>query len=299
MSGYDGDGITTPPATAARSRCCWSKTLTQQNRTCRFHHTKERREYPHRLNFQSASATVSGSISALLLSSVCKLSYTYESNPFIDNFTVHSGTPCGESRPVWDYQYRETKPEPGTLRKWTKCACGCVTYFDVHTLTKPSNMIQVYNDDKQTHTVTVIYSEEHHKALALFDAIGKTKFKVLMFDSSNKLYESAVKFFNNEPFQVLSNATMSKLPNVSIDTSLNEAKPLISWHSDNLGFVRKLIKAKMTSLVNFFGMKPGYVYFNMKNVTKDNEKQVINFLNLEHMTKEHFIKFFTKLAPKD
>lgn len=231
----------------------------------------------------------------------CKgeLPYSHAENPFVSNFTIHSGTPCKESRPIWDYTYKETNPEPGTLRKWSKCSCGCVTYYDVQTLTKPSEMIPVYDHSKHMNTLTIIYSEEHRRALALFDDISKSVYKVLMFDSSIELYEHAIKFFKGKEFQILSNATMAKLPNVAIDTGLNDVKPLISWPSDNKGFIRKLIKAKFTELVSFFGLKPGFVYYNMKNVNLQNEKEVLNFLNLSQIDRSQFMRFFNKLKPKD
>ena len=92
---------------------------------------------------------------------------------------------------------------------------------------------------------------------------------------------------------------MSKLPNVSVDKSLLAAEPAIRWESDNKGFIRQLIKAKFAELVEFFGMKPGYVYFNMKNVNDDNQKTVLNFLNSQTIDKSEFIKFFNKLKPKE
>lgn len=231
----------------------------------------------------------------------CKgeLPYSHAENPFVSNFTHHSGTPCGESKPVWEFTYKETNPEPGTLRKWSKCSCGFVSYYDVQTLTKPSEMIQVYDNSKHMNTLTIVYSEEHRRALALFDDIGKSVYKVLMFNSSIELYEHAIKFFKGKQFQILSNATMSKLPNITIDTSLNDVKPLISWPSENKGFIRKLIKAKLTELVSFFGIKPGWVYYTMKNITLQNEKEVLNFLNLSHIDKSQFMRFFNKLKPKD
>ncbi len=52
-------------------------------------------------------------------------------HPFISNYQIHSGKPCGESRPMWEYEYKQTNPSTGILTKWTKCKCGCVTSYDV------------------------------------------------------------------------------------------------------------------------------------------------------------------------
>lgn len=228
-----------------------------------------------------------------------ELPYSLVDNPFIFNFQVHKGTPCKESRPVWDYEYKQTDPKPGILKKWSKCKCGCVTSYEVKTLTDPSEMVQVYDNDAIANTVTIIYSAEHHKALGLFDDFKQSKYKILMFESSTELYEHALKFFKGRPFQILSNATMSKLPNVSVDTGLNDAIPLIHWHTDNKGFIRQLIKAKMGDIITYLSIKPGWAYYTMKNVNKDNEKSVLNFLNQPQHERAQFLRFFNKIKPKD
>ena len=86
---------------------------------------------------------------------------------------------------------------------------------------------------------------------------------------------------------------------MSVDKSLLAAEPAIRWESDNKGFIRHLIKAKLSELVSFFGMKSGYVYFNMKNVDTSNQKAVLNFLNYDQIDRSQFLKFFNKLQPKD
>ena len=228
-----------------------------------------------------------------------ELPYSLVDNPFISNFQVHAGTPCKESRPVWEFAYKQTDPKPGILKKWSKCKCGCVTSYEVKTLTDPSEMVQVYDNDAIANTVTIIYSAEHHKALGLFDDFKQTKYKILMFESSTELYEHALKFFKGRPFQILSNATMSKLPNVSVDPGLNDAIPLIHWHTENRGFIRQLIKAKMGDIITYLDIKPGWLYYTMKNINHDNEKSVLNFLNQQQIDRAQFLRFFKKLTPKD
>lgn len=228
-----------------------------------------------------------------------ELPYSLRDNPLVSNFTVFEGTPCMESRPMWDYTYKQTNPFVGTLRKWSKCACGCITFYDVQTLTKPAEMVQVYDNAVKRNTITVIFSEEHHKALALFDDITKKSYKILMFESSQDLYEQAIKFFKNQPFQILANVAMPRLPNVSVEPRLNEVMPAIRWESDNLGFVRHLIRAKLTELVSFFGMKSGYVYYTMKGVTDANQKRVLEFLNSDTIDRNQFVSFCKSIQPKE
>lgn len=228
-----------------------------------------------------------------------ELPYSLADNPFISNFQVHSGTPCKESRPVWEFEYKQTDPRPGVLKKWSKCKCGCVTSYEVKTLTDPSEMVQVYDNNALANTVTIIYSAEHRKALGLFDDFKQSKYKILMFESSTELYEHALKFFKGRPFQILSNATMSKLPNVAVDPGLNDAIPLIHWHTDNRGFIRQLIKAKMGDIITYLDIKPGWAYYTMKNVNRENEKSVLNFLNLPQTDRAKFLRFFNKIKPKD
>lgn len=228
-----------------------------------------------------------------------KLPYSLVDNPFISNFTIHSGTPCGISRPVWEFTYKQTDGQFGLLTKWSKCSCGCVTSYDVKTLTEPSEMIPVYNDLKPFNTITIVYSAEHHKALALFDDLSQPKYKVFLFNSSEELYAKACKFFNNKPFQILANRPMPKLPNVAVERSLDDVMPAINWNGSNDNFVKHLIRAKLTELASFFGFKPGWVFYTMKNVNPDNQKTIMQFITSQHIERSDFIKFFNRLKPKD
>ena len=224
-----------------------------------------------------------------------KLPASLIDNPFIYNFTVHEGKPCGISRPVWEFTYKQTDGSFGLLTKWSKCSCGCVTSYDVKTLTEPSEMIPVYNDLKPFNTVTIVYSAEHHKALALFDDLSQPKYKVFLFDSSEELYAKACKFFNNKPFQIIANRPMPKLPNVAVERSLDDVMPAINWTGSNDNFVKHLIRAKLTELASFFGFKPGWVWFSVKGITRQNEKEVMTFITMNHITREDIIKFFKRI----
>ena len=214
-------------------------------------------------------------------------------HPFISNYQIHSGKPCGESRPMWEYEYKQTNPATGILTKWTKCKCGCVTSYDVRTLAEPSAMIQVYSDAKPTNTVTVLLSIEQHKALALFDDLSSKLYHIGMYDSSDAIYEAATQYFQSKPFQIMSNVQL-KLPNVQVNPNLDQVMPLIDWFSDNQGFIKKLIKAKLTSMVSDFAMKPGYTWYVLNAVNESNQKSVLQFLKSDP-DRSKFIKYFKKL----
>ena len=214
-------------------------------------------------------------------------------HPFISNYQIHSGKPCNESRPMWEYEYKQTNPSTGILTKWTKCKCGCVTSYDVRTLAEPSAMIQVYSDAKPTNTVTVLLSVEQHKALALFDDLSSKLYHIGMYDSSDAIYEAATQYFQSKPFQIMSNVQL-KLPNVQVNPNLDQVMPLIDWFSDNQGFIKKLIKAKLTSIVSDFAMKPGYTWYVLNAVNESNQKSVLQFLKSDP-DRSKFIKYFKKL----
>lgn len=214
-------------------------------------------------------------------------------HPFISNYQIHSGKPCNESRPMWEYEYKQTNPSTGILTKWTKCKCGCVTSYDVRTLAEPSAMIQVYSDAKPTNTVTVLLSVEQHKALALFDDLSSKLYHIGMYDSSDAIYEAATQYFQSKPFQIMSNIQL-KLPNVQVNPNLDQVMPLIDWFSDNQGFIKKLIKAKLTSMVSDFAMKPGYTWYVLNAVNESNQKSVLQFLKSDP-DRSKFIKYFKKL----
>lgn len=214
-------------------------------------------------------------------------------HPFISNYQIHSGKPCNESRPMWEYEYKQTNPSTGILTKWTKCKCGCVTSYDVRTLAEPSAMIQVYSDAKPTNTVTVLLSVEQHKALALFDDLSSKLYHIGMYNSSDAIYEAATQYFQSKPFQIMSNVQL-KLPNVQVNPNLDQVMPLIDWFSDNQGFIKKLIKAKLTSMVSDFAMKPGYTWYVLNAVNESNQKSVLQFLKSDP-DRSKFIKYFKKL----
>ena len=214
-------------------------------------------------------------------------------HPFISNYQIHSGKPCNESRPMWEYEYKQTNPTTGILTKWTKCKCGCVTSYDVRTLAEASAMIQVYSDAKPTNTVTVLLSVEQHKALALFDDLSSKLYHIGMYDSSDAIYEAATQYFQSKPFQIMSNVQL-KLPNVQVNPNLDQVMPLIDWFSDNQGFIKKLIKAKLTSMVSDFAMKPGYTWYVLNAVNESNQKSVLQFLKSDP-DRSKFIKYFKKL----
>lgn len=214
-------------------------------------------------------------------------------HPFISNYQIHSGKPCNESRPMWEYEYKQTNPATGILTKWTKCKCGCVTSYDVRTLAEPSAMIQVYSDAKPTNTVTVLLSVEQHKALALFDDLSSKLYHIGMYDSSDAIYKAATQYFQSKPFQIMSNVQL-KLPNVQVNPNLDQVMPLIDWFSDNQGFIKKLIKAKLTSMVSDFAMKPGYTWYVLNAVNESNQKSVLQFLKSDP-DRSKFIKYFKKL----
>jgi superfamily II DNA or RNA helicase len=214
-------------------------------------------------------------------------------HPFISNYQIHSGKPCGESRPMWEYEYKQTNPSTGILTKWTKCKCGCVTSYDVRTLAEPSAMIQVYSDVKPVNTVTVLLSVDHHKALALFDDLSSKSYLIGMYDSSDDIYQAATDYFKSKPFQIMSNVQL-KLPNVQVNPGLEQVMPLIDWFSDNQGFIKKLIKAKLTSMVSDFAIKPGYTWHALNSVNESNQKAVLQFLK-SNPDRTKFIKYFKKL----
>jgi hypothetical protein len=143
--------------------------------------------------------------------------------------------------------------------------------------------------------VTIVYSQAHKKALALFDDVSKPRYKILMFNSSEELYTQACTFFRPQQFQIISNRALPKLPNVAVNKQLDAAMDLISWESQNTGFVRKLIRMKFEHIVNFFGLKSGMVFYVMKAVTTDNEKSILAHLSNTTFERTDFIRYCTKL----
>lgn len=224
-----------------------------------------------------------------------KQPYHHTENPFISNFRVHDGTPCKQAYPSWEFKYKTIDAGLGLVTKYQKCPCGCITAYDIKTLHQPSDMIPVYNDSKHMNTVTVLFSAQHMKALALFDDISKPKYKILQFDSSETMYTEACKFFGSKPFQVISNAKMGKLPNVAVNKQLEAVLPLINWDTPNSGFIKKLIKHKILHMCEFFQIKKGMVYYVAKAINPTNEKKILQDLSNNTFDRQDFVKYCKKL----
>lgn len=224
-----------------------------------------------------------------------KQPYSHMDNPFISNYRIVEGTPCKEPHPSWEFKYKTVDTGLGLITKYQKCPCGCVTGYDVKTLHQPSEMIPVYSENSLMNTVTILFSKEHMKALALFDDISKPRYKLYEFNSSETLYIEACKFFGSKSFQILSNASMPKLPNIAVNNQLNAVLPLINWGTPNFGFIKKLIKLKMEHIAVFLGIKPGMVYYLAKHITKDNEKKILQDISRNSFGRSDFIKYCNKL----
>lgn len=224
-----------------------------------------------------------------------QLPISHQTNPYITDFQVTSGEPCGQSRPSWEFQFKQVDNGIGSITKWSKCSCGCTTRYDVQTLHKPSEMIAIYDESAVVNTVTIIYSAEHRKALALIDDITKPKYKILMFNSSEELYKESCAFFKGVPFQIIANRALPKLPNVAVNRSLDAAIDLISWETDNKGFVKKLIKLKLEHIANFFGFKSGFVYYVARAITSDNEKSILQHISTTTFERSDFLKYTKRL----
>ena len=222
-----------------------------------------------------------------------QLPYSLVDNPYVSNFTVISGEPCGEMIPAHKMQFSSTESLEHIIKR-TTCSCGCVTEYTIKSLTAPSDMIELYAEDQPPQcTVTVIYDNSVKRAIALFDDLNRN-IKVFEFDSSKQLFADALIYFKQSKFLLISNVPMPQLANVTIDRELNHFIPLIDWSSKtaNAGFIRKLLKLKLTHIVEFLGMKPGVVFYKMKAITKPNERKVWNFLNSQNIDRTNFFKFF-------
>jgi hypothetical protein len=228
-----------------------------------------------------------------------ELSSSYADNEFVTDFQVTSGTPCKEAVPLSQMEYKTTEAGIGKLYKWSKCgSCGCITRYTVTTCVSPSDMIEVYEAEPTTtkNTITILYSRAHKKAIALLDAPDNPTYKVTFFSSSEEMYESAIKYFNNKPFQIISNIAMPKLANVHVDRGLDAALSLVSWDSGSTsGFIKRLIKMKMEHICEHFAIKSGWVYYQMKGITKQVEKPTMNFLIQSDLQRADFLKYFKKL----
>lgn len=233
----------------------------------------------------------------ILVPCIGKLSPSLAKHPFISNYTVFEGKPCMESRPVWEYEYKSQDISLGLIRKWSKClGCGCISYYDVQTMTTQTVLTEVYREDKPTNTVIIIFNESLHKAFAVFDKLKSTTYIKGFYSSSTDIITTATKYFGASSFTIVANRKLSNLPDLTVLPALSNAIDYVSWDeaSDNSNFIKYLIRAKLTEVCSEHAIKPGYIHYTMQLVNSDNEKQVLTFLNKSNLDRAKVVKFFKK-----
>lgn len=232
----------------------------------------------------------------ILVPCIGKLSPSLAEHPFISNYTVFEGKPCMESKPVWSFKYVTQDISKGLIRKWTKCECGCISYYDVQTMTTQGVLTEVYREDKPTNTVIIIFNESLHKAFVVFDKLKSTTYMKGFYSSSTDIITAATNYFGASSFTIVANRKLSNLPDLTVLPALSNAIDYVSWDeaSDNSNFIKYLIRAKLTEVCNEYAIKPGYIHYTMQLVNSDNEKQVLTFLNKSNLDRAKVVKFFKK-----
>ncbi len=143
-----------------------------------------------------------------------ELPVSYINNPIISNFQVHKGTPCLEAHPVYRMEYKQTEPSPGMIRKWCKCKCGCVTSYDVKTLTEPADIVKHWHYLMRlrqtiiklsclTHQQTYILKHVSSLLISLFRSYLMLNSSYLMLASINHLVQQ----FHSSPGTPITNSS--------------------------------------------------------------------------------------------
>jgi len=223
-------------------------------------------------------------------------SMAYAESDIANNFTVIAGTPCEEKHQLWDVKYINTEQSDGSILKQASYPCGCVTQFTVINALAPINMIELYTEESNLPSVTILYSKSAGRAIGILDQPGK-HLKAAEFTDSEKMYAGCLKYFKQQPFHIVSNVRMPKLPNVTVKSGLNAFVPLIDW--DNISassIVKQIIKAKLESIVEALGMKRGVVYYKIALVTKHNERECLAFVSQDTITRQDFFSFFEQYS---
>jgi len=223
-------------------------------------------------------------------------SMAYTESDIASNFTIIAGTLCEEKHQLWDVNYTSTEQSDGSIIKQASYPCGCITQFTVINTLAPINMIELYTEESNLPSVTILYSKSAGRAIGILDQPGK-HLKAAEFTDSEKMYAGCLKYFKQQSFHIVSNVRMPKLPNVTVKPELNALVPLIDW--DNISassIVKQIIKAKLESIVEALGMKKGVVYYKIALVTKHNERECLEFVSQNTISRRDFFKFFEKYS---
>lgn len=225
-----------------------------------------------------------------------KLPHYLVTSEFVTNFTKYSGNPCGEQIPVHNMQFTTTDIGYGMQRKWSKCQCGFTTYYDIQTKIDVRELIEMYELDTIKNTVSVIFNRKLKQAVALLDNPDRLAYKIVHFDSSEKLLELCANYFNDKPFKVISNVRMDKVSkNIKLDKSLDIMVELVNWdtNNNNAGLPKKIAKIFLQGKADIYGYKKGYVYYKAKTINDSNIKHVLTMLT-NGTSMSVINKYFTK-----
>lgn len=228
----------------------------------------------------------------------------YKNNPFFVDWVVMEGRPCGFIHPVHSFEYKTTQGALGTMHKWAKCSCGCVTRATFRTMVDPQELVEVYNEDdeydpgvRDKHKVMVVYSKAEHKCLVIADNHNTETYKFSIVESQMDMYRFITKVLKSEPFSITSNIPLDKIPNTNVVDMPDEVVDLVEWDKGNKSqpFIRRLIKFHGAIAIKRFGYKKGMLYYFMKGVTPHNQKYVINTLTHKHLDTKMFTNLHREL----
>jgi len=216
-------------------------------------------------------------------------------NQYAHSWKQESGEACKMALPTYAWSFKSME-QGRRLRKQATCPnCGSVYSYLVETITSLSlDTIQPFQNVLPQHTVTLIYSKEHKKAVAIFDNVDKSYYKQHFVDDAGSLLKYARDYFRGQHYQIMSNIDMKQIPNVNVNRSFDKVVKLINWEVKSPNVVRQLIKVMLLDKAEDFGFKKGIVYYFMKAVDNANQKQVKEAV-ASLTTKQGFMKLKERL----
>jgi len=217
-------------------------------------------------------------------------------NPYVIDCTTITPhiEPCGEIMSVHEMQYdtTEDKHNIGIINKWTKCPkCGYIKKVVIKAMSTPEDLIEAYVEEsnKPTNKVVSLYNKEYNKCMLIIDDCKLKSYKYEIVSSQAELFKTCRSILNNQPFKLVSNINLPKLPNVQVSSKLDKLVNLVNYDEPdkNTSLMRKIVKAYFDQLNVVYNYKKGLTYWIMKGVNNSNLKRVVKELG-EIKTKQDY-----------
>ena len=190
-----------------------------------------------------------------------------------------SGVGCDRINFLWDMKYwSEEVPNSSNLYKYGQCpSCNSIWRYTLKTLEyDPKKLIRTHSEVK-TNEVIILVDKLNKKAAVIIKDTQLTRFKVVIHSNPTETLTFLMKYFKDRSFHVYSNIPLPKIVNSIVINSLDEWVQFIDYKTP-INLTREVVIHRLIQMVVSAGNKEGSVYYMRKYINRDNEIDILDFI---------------------